>query len=83
MSDIVIEKGVEIPKKVTSGRKSGKYPLKDMEVGDCFTVPNPENLSMQKLRNRINSMIVYFCKTSPTHFTTRTVEDKIKVWRTK
>ena len=80
---IIIEKNIPLPEKVQGKRKTNKYPLKDMEVNDSFTVPNPDNLSLVQLRNQVNSICHYFNKTNNTKFSIRVVDNQIKVWRIK
>lgn len=73
--DIVIEKGVPLP---SLGRGTvNNFPLKQMEIGDSFAVDT-------KKRNTVMNQIRSFEKTNPAiKFTTRKVEDTVRVWRVK
>ena len=83
--DIKIEKEVPFPKKLFSSRAECPYPLSEMEVNDSFLVPNPDNLSINQLRNQVNSRINYHSKhlQDKRKFSIRQIEDGLRVWRVK
>lgn len=78
-----IEKDIPIPKKLLSTKRSCPYPLKEMEVGESFLVPNPDNLPLLQLRNQTNSKINYYNKDLGYKFTIRNTEEGLRVWRVK
>ena len=72
MSDIVIEKNVEIP----AERLRVHYPYKEMEVGDSFFVVDTKlarvcnnNYRMQKILGK--------------KFVARSIDGGVRVWRTE
>ena len=73
-----VERGIPIPP-VASGRKIGqknKYPWADMEVGDCFFVPNPPYG-----RNPVYSAASDRNRITRTKFWLRTESAGVRVWR--
>ena len=65
-----IERGIEIPPK----RGKENYPLREMEVGDSFLVPNSKKWNcgvFQPFRKKG----IFFCQ--------RKVEEGIRIWRIK
>jgi len=71
-SEFVIEKGIEIPE-VHRGRPE-KYPWAQMEIGDCFFVP--ENTSKH------TTSVAYFAgKRHDMKFSARTVAGGSRIWR--
>jgi hypothetical protein len=73
---IQIEKGVPAPKQTT---RSGKYPFRDMVVGDSFfiTDENPE-----PIRKKISSAACMFCKKNDKYkFKTQVFDTGVRVWR--
>jgi hypothetical protein len=81
-----IDKNIPIPEVQRKG-KSSSYNFKILEVDDSFLVPNPENLNLKILKNRVNSALTYYERISDTKFTTRQVVEEgvegIRVWRIK
>lgn len=71
MQEIKIEKNVPIP------TGNGPYPLKDMEIGDSFFVPNKSH----------NSISGYTSSHRPKKFTVMKCEENgikgLRVWRIK
>lgn len=70
-----IEKNVPLLEKA-AGRKA-KYPLASMEVGDSFVVP----LKYPKQRSPVHSVASIFGKKHGRKFTTRRIDNGVRVWR--
>ena len=80
MSEIEIEKGIAIPAYGIRGSHRAKYPFRQMEVGDSFTVMDT-TVSFQVLMNRLCGASRN-CKNKK--FTTRKIGDhEVRVWRLK
>lgn len=81
--DFIIEKGIEIPAKVTRTGMSAIFQstLKKMEVGDSFLVKcNPEDTA--KIHRIIGNARGYFKRKNPNCiFASRKEEGGIRVWR--
>lgn len=73
-----IEKNIPQPK-YTGGRKA-KYPWKDMEVGDSFFVPCPEDERSKRRSSICASGISALGKSK---VSTAIVDGGIRVWRIK
>lgn len=68
---IKIEKGIKGP----ATRMAGKYPFKDMEIGDSFLVPFESEMT-------IRTRAYHFGGTNPGFkFTVRKVQNGIRCWR--
>jgi hypothetical protein len=73
---IQIEKNVPAPKHST---RSGKYPFKDMVIGDSFFIAdeNPE-----PIRKKISAAACMFCKKNDKYkFKTQVFDTGVRVWR--
>ena len=75
MSEIVIEKGIPVPKTNRSDRRS-KYPFGAMEVGDSFFVKNGNIRNMSRISSTHAKKMSY-------RFSCRTVDGGVRVWRTE
>ena len=81
--EIKIDKDIPIPGITRFRSKNFIEDLKQLEVGDSYLVENPHDLSIQQLRNRTNSRLVYFGKILNYGFTVRNTEEGLRVWRVK
>lgn len=73
-----IEKNIPVPPKGNKKKKSRKYPLDKMEVGDSFFI---KGYTLKKYRN-ISSTIFLHKKRNPgAVFTVRKMEGGIRVFR--
>lgn len=83
MTSIEIKKGVPIPK--TKPGRLPKYPLAEMEVGDCFSVPNDQGKTprgLSKRQQRVSALCATRAKRHPgTKFTTRMIDGEVWCWR--
>jgi hypothetical protein len=72
-----IETGVPVPARA-SGRRGGKYPFADMDVGDSFLVEGEVKPAT------VRSAVGAFAKRNPDFgkFAVRATEDGLRVWRT-
>jgi hypothetical protein len=74
-----IEKGIPIPPKKLGvrGRKA-KYPLRQMEVDDSFSIPAKD----RKEAERIQKLLVSAARiVRPRRFTTRRDDAGVSIWR--
>jgi hypothetical protein len=74
-----IEDGAPLPHR---GR-AAKYPLADLEVGQCFLISVGSREEAWKIRSRLAKAINVFEKqpSGKRQFTLRTTSDGIRVWR--
>lgn len=77
-----IKKNVPIPAAHKSGRPI-RFPLRDMEVGDCFDVPiiDGTGRGADLIGAGVGRTMVYFAKKSGRKFTRRKIGDVHRVWR--
>ena len=68
-----IEKGVPLPKSVQRGW-TGKYPWRQLEIGDSFFVPG-------KTTNDIGGTVTIARRTTGFKLVTRSVEGGVRIWR--
>jgi len=68
MSEVTIEKGIEVPKPYRSGR----YPWGKMDVGDSFLIEGKEALGSVYNANKSHK---------PKHFIARKTDAGVRVWR--
>jgi hypothetical protein len=74
----VIEKDIAIPESTRPSARSSKYPLRDMEVGDSFFIPNVVTEDeLKKARGAIASA----AKTTKCKTTTRPMDGGLRVWK--
>jgi hypothetical protein len=75
MSTITIEKNIPVP----ANKRTNKYPLNTMEIGDSFVVP----LEMAP-KSGIYPAISVYARRAGTKYTIRAIEDSggWRVWRT-
>jgi hypothetical protein len=73
MSDIKIEKGIEIPPK---GSVGSKFPVQEMEVGDSFFCSFDVSSA-----NSVMACLSKYGKDTGKKFTTRKVEGGTRAWR--
>ena len=80
----VIEKDIAIPESTRPSARSSKYPLREMEVGDSFFIPNVVTEDeLKKARGAIASA----AKTAKCKTTTRPMADEktgvlgLRVWK--
>ncbi len=91
-----IEKGIPIPAINRGNRNEGKrrgnntplYPLKDMEVGDSFLILTPpfeRSAAARRATLAFKSWVFRQGKSKDERpvFTTRVVDDGVRVWRTR
>lgn len=78
-----IDRDIPIPESRThggrrgaSGGATGKYPWAEMEVGDSFLVKNVRQQHMGQLASAAGARL-------GRKFSTRTVENGVRVWRIK
>lgn len=74
-SELKIEKGVPIIGR-RGGYGGGKYPFKNLEIGDSFLVPN-------KTTNAFGASVTYWGRVLNRKFISRKVEGGVRVWRIK
>jgi hypothetical protein len=72
MTNIVIEKDVEIPKE----RKRYDYPYREMEIGDSFYIKDGKITVMCNTNYRMSKLL-------GRKFIARTDKKGVRVWRTK
>lgn len=84
-----LEEDVPVPARAAPNREA-KYPFTDMAVGQSFLVPiTKDDSDIARIRRRMNSACGTaqrrIKKTSGTdvRFTSRTVEEGVRVWRTQ
>lgn len=73
-----IIKDVPLPKDVNDGRRS--YPFQDMEVGDCFRIPNTND---PLILNRVRVAASLYGKRHDKYFTVRVSTCDITTWRVR
>lgn len=73
MSKCVVEKGVAAPK-ITRGRRAGKYPWLEMDVGDSFLVKGRTSSAM-------SAAATYAGKRYGMRLKCSTVPGGVRVWR--
>lgn len=77
-----IDKNIPVP---TSGIQKGrprKYPIESLEIGDSFLIPYEKDVNKNAMHSRASGSIANFRKKHPEKkFTTRQMEDGIRVWR--
>ena len=78
MERIMIEKNIPIPEIANNGRPN-KYPLANLEVGDCFFWAYEANRSKKTIRNAAHEHGKRFGKT----FVSRSEKTGVRVWRTE
>jgi len=72
--DLKVERNIPIPK---IGVGHTKYPFPEMKVGDSVAVNG-------ELKNRLRQAAFHYAKRhKPWSFKTRTVNGKMRLWRTK
>jgi hypothetical protein len=80
----VIEKDIAIPESTRPSARSSKYPLRDMEVGDSFFIPN---VSTEEELKKARGAIASAAKTAKCKTTTRPMADEktgvlgLRVWK--
>lgn len=73
----MIESGFPIPPaKRGVGRGSTSWPWSDMKVGDSFKVPRDKARS-------VKVAAVQYAKRHGVAFTSRMIDDELRIWRTK
>lgn len=84
-----LESNVEVPPRAAPDR-APKYPFKEMAVGQSFLVPvTKEDSDINRIRRRMNSACgtaqrsIKKASGTDVRFTSRTVEEGVRVWRTK
>jgi hypothetical protein len=78
MALFAIEKDIAIPESTRPTARSSKYPLRDMEVGDSFFIPNVVTEDeLKKARGAIASA----AKTAKCKTTTRPMDGGLRVWK--
>ena len=78
MALFAIEKDIAIPESTRPSARSSKYPLRDMEVGDSFFIPNVVTEDeLKKARGAIASA----AKTAKCKTTTRPMDGGLRVWK--
>lgn len=75
MSEIKIDKGVPIP----PAKKSAKYPVRQMQIGDSFFV-SAKNRNLNNL-SQLSGRLTFNHK--PKRFICRKEKDGIRIWRVK
>ena len=85
-----IESEIPMPEEENS-KKPGKYPWRDMHVGDSFLAPTDGSLESHpdwtpsqisaKRRESIKSLLCYQHKRYPQRFQTRIAGNGVRVWR--
>jgi hypothetical protein len=71
---IEVQKGVPMPADRNGNTRKGKYPWKQMEVGDSFFVPN-------KSTSAFGANIVVAKRSTGFNFVSRNENDGVRVWR--
>ena len=78
MALFAIEKDIAIPESTRPSARSSKYPLREMEVGDSFFIPNVVTEDeLKKARGAIASA----AKTAKCKTTTRPMDGGLRVWK--
>ena len=77
MSEFKIEKGLALPP-----RKGARYPFREMEVGDSFFVPCPDEEKIKR-QNRLSGASARPKERGLGKFSVRQVEGGLRVWRTE
>ncbi len=80
MEDIIIEKGVPIPKINISKRR--KYPFMLLKVGDSFCV-KANGEAFKKTEATLRSSALYYQGVSTHRFSVKRVDGGIRCWRTE
>lgn len=80
MSNFEIEKSVPLPPPPMRGRKSAKYPLADMGVGDSFLVPT---MKPEEKRQSLYQLVSLKGRSMGRRFVVRVVDGGVRVWRTE
>jgi len=85
-----IETGIPMPEEQPLNR-AGKYPWRQMQVGDSFLAPTAGSLEShpdltplqisRKRREGIRALLIYQHKRFPQRFQARIVENGVRVWR--
>lgn len=77
-----IEKNVPITPKHRAGEDmESRYPFRSMEPGDSFLINATGELEKKRALRRVCAAIKRYVRRHEGHFTSRTVEDGIRVWR--
>ena len=77
MNEFQIETGIPIPQIRRRG-KSGKYPFRELKIGDSFLVPNQDRFTIKRLRSACHN----FSKRNPDYmFTVKEEVTGCRVWR--
>lgn len=76
-----VEKGVPIPGFYNGRALSSVFPLVEMEIGDSFLIPKDAELPSKVLRSRVLSNASTLRRTKGWQFTTRVVDEGVRVWR--
>lgn len=81
MSDFQIEKQIAIPLKYKKGREAF-FPLGQMEIGDSFLIlPNTKTPTGKDARIALTQFASSYSKKTGKKFTTRKVENGLRIWR--
>ena len=78
MALFAIEKDIAIPESTRPTARSSKYPLRDMEVGDSFFIPN---VSTEEELKKARGAIASAAKTAKCKTTTRPMDGGLRVWK--
>lgn len=74
-----VEKGIEIPPQ----RRTKKWPIHDMKVGDSFFVKIEDNETVRRINSRVSAALYDKRRKHGMKFTMRTYENGVRVWRIK
>lgn len=69
-----------VPLEANQSSSAGKYPLREMEVGDSFLLPLVDG-SVAVTRSRVSGRAAQVGKDLGRKFVTRVVEGGVRVWR--
>jgi len=78
MALFAIEKDIAIPESTRPSARSSKYPLREMEVGDSFFIPN---VSTEDELKKARGAIASAAKTAKCKTTTRPMDGGLRVWK--
>lgn len=82
MTQIAIETGVPLRQKML--QRERRYPMKDLieaGPGASFLVPVDGDAEKRAVQSRLASLASHYHRTTKMRFTTRCVEDGVRIWR--
>lgn len=78
-----IDKNIPLSPKRPPIHRTSKYPWDEMEVGDSFLVRFGDKKTKRSVQSTVVGAVVYRQKHSEHRYTTRALDEGIRVWRIK